>query len=95
MPDRSSIGGADAVFFICIWVLAIGEDGFEKPFNIIPFYVFFGVVLRMACMLRCGMIGPVMPEAIQMDHRVGTADRRPIGHRQRPWGPNRNCSPVR
>ncbi len=58
------------VFFICIWVLAIGEDGFEKPFNIIPFYVFFGVVLRMAYMLRCGMIGPAIPEAVQADRGV-------------------------
>ena len=39
------------VFFICMWVLALGEDGFEKPYNIIPFYFFWGVVLRMAYML--------------------------------------------
>jgi hypothetical protein len=36
------------VFFICMWVLALGEDGFEKPYNIIPFYFFWGIVLRMA-----------------------------------------------
>lgn len=40
------------VFFICMWVLALGEDGFEKPYNIIPFYFFWGVVLRMAYVLK-------------------------------------------
>jgi hypothetical protein len=33
------------VFFICMWVLAIAEDGFEKPYNVIPFYFFWGIVL--------------------------------------------------
>ncbi len=46
------------IFFICIWVLAIGEDGFEKPYNIIPFYFFWGIVLRFALMLQRGEIGP-------------------------------------
>lgn len=46
------------VFFICIWVLAIGEDGFEKPYNIIPFYFFWGIILRFSLLLDRGLIGP-------------------------------------
>jgi O-antigen ligase len=46
------------VFFICVWVLAIGEDGFEKPYNIIPFYFFWGIVLRFSLLLDRGLIGP-------------------------------------
>ncbi len=46
------------VFFICTWVLALGEDGFEKPYNIIPFYFFWGVILRLSLLLDRGLIGP-------------------------------------
>jgi hypothetical protein len=46
------------VFFISTWVLALGEDGFEKPYNIIPFYFFWGVILRMGLLLERGLIGP-------------------------------------
>jgi hypothetical protein len=46
------------VIFICIWVLAIGEDGFEKPYNIIPFYFFWGIILRFSLLLERGLIGP-------------------------------------
>jgi hypothetical protein len=46
------------VFFICMWVLAIGEDAFEKPYNTIPFYFFWGVVLRFSLLLANGLIGP-------------------------------------
>jgi hypothetical protein len=46
------------VFFICTWVLALGEDGFEKPYNIIPFYFFWGVILRLSLLLERGLIGP-------------------------------------
>jgi hypothetical protein len=46
------------VYFICMFVLAIGEDGFEKPYNVIPFYFFWGVVLRFAYLLERGEIGP-------------------------------------
>ena len=35
------------VFFILVWVFSIGEDAFEKPYNTIPYYFFWGVVLRM------------------------------------------------
>ena len=49
------------VFFICTWVLALGEDGFEKPYNIIPFYFFWGVILRMGLLLDRGAIGPAAP----------------------------------
>ena len=41
-------------FFISCWVLALGEDGFEKPYNIIPFYFFWGVVLRFSLLLDRG-----------------------------------------
>jgi hypothetical protein len=47
------------VYFICMWVLALGEDGFEKPYNIIPYYFFWGIVLRFALDLKQGQIGPV------------------------------------
>jgi O-antigen ligase len=46
------------VFFISMWVLAVGEDGFEKPYNIIPFYFFWGIVLRMSLLLQRAEIGP-------------------------------------
>lgn len=46
------------VIFICVWVLAIGEDGFEKPYNIIPFYFFWGIILRFSLLLERGEIGP-------------------------------------
>jgi O-antigen ligase len=39
-------------FFVLIWILAVGEDGFEKPFNAIPFYFFWGVTLRSALRIR-------------------------------------------
>lgn len=45
-------------FFISMWILALGEDGFEKPYNIVPFYFLWGVVLRMGLMLERGTIGP-------------------------------------
>jgi hypothetical protein len=40
------------VYFILIWVLAIGEDAFEKPFNAIPYYFFWGIVLRFYSYLK-------------------------------------------
>jgi O-antigen ligase len=53
------------VFFLSIWVLAIGEDGFEKPYNIIPFYFFWGIVLRMSLLLEGGEIGPEAEDAFR------------------------------
>jgi hypothetical protein len=35
------------VFFILVWVGCIGEDAFEKPYFAIPYYFFWGMVLRM------------------------------------------------
>jgi len=49
------------VYFICIWVLAIGEDSFEKPYNTIPFYFLWGIVLRFSLLLSDGAIGPQAP----------------------------------
>jgi hypothetical protein len=35
------------VFFLLLWVYSLGEDAFEKPFNAIPYYFLWGVVLRL------------------------------------------------
>jgi O-antigen ligase len=45
------------VFCVLIAVIAIGEDGFEKPFNAIPYYLFLGVVLRYGRYLRMRAAG--------------------------------------
>jgi hypothetical protein len=42
------------VFFVLMWVFAIGEDAFEKPFVAIPYYFFWGIVLRFAYQLKVG-----------------------------------------
>lgn len=41
-----------ALFFILLVIAALGEDAFEKPFWAIPYYLFFGVVLRYGIQLR-------------------------------------------
>jgi O-antigen ligase len=40
------------IFNVLLLVTAIGEDGFEKPFYAIPYYLFFGVILRYGRILR-------------------------------------------
>jgi O-antigen ligase len=40
------------IYDVILLVVAIGEDGFEKPFLAIPYYFFFGVVLRYGRYLR-------------------------------------------
>jgi hypothetical protein len=45
-------------FFIAMWVYAMGEDGFEKPYNVIPFYFLWGVVLQFGRLLDARVIGP-------------------------------------
>jgi len=35
-------------YFVMIWVLAIGEDSFEKPYNAVPYYFLFGIVIRIS-----------------------------------------------
>jgi len=40
------------VFGVLLLIVAIGEDGFEKPFWAIPYYLFFGVLLRYGIELR-------------------------------------------
>lgn len=47
------------VYFILVWVFAIGEDAFEKPFNAIPYYFFWGIVLRFYYHLKNNNIGPL------------------------------------
>lgn len=46
------------VYFICIWTICLSQDGLEKPFNIIPYYFLWGVVLRLYHQLANGLIGP-------------------------------------
>jgi hypothetical protein len=40
------------VYSICIWVLAIGQDAFEKPFNAIPFYFQWGLIIGMKSLIK-------------------------------------------
>ncbi len=40
------------VFFLLMWVFGIAEDAFEKPFNAIPYYFFWGIVLHYSLYLR-------------------------------------------
>lgn len=44
-------------YFLLIWCLAIGEDSFEKPFNSVPYYFFWGVVARIAWHVKRGEVG--------------------------------------
>ncbi len=39
-------------YIIFVWLFTIGEDGLEKPFTAIPFYFFWGVILRIAYAFR-------------------------------------------
>jgi hypothetical protein len=34
-------------FFVMVWIGSIGEDAFEKPFNTMPLYMFWGLILRL------------------------------------------------
>ncbi len=43
-------------YFVMIGVVAIGEDGFEKPFFAIPYYFLWGVVLRIYWFSKRDMI---------------------------------------
>lgn len=46
------------VFNVLLLNTAIGEDGFEKPFYAIPYYLFFGVILRYGRILRRAAFDP-------------------------------------
>lgn len=46
------------VYFVLVWIFAIGEDAFEKPYHAIPYYFFWGIALRFARHLNQGHIGP-------------------------------------
>lgn len=39
-------------YILFVWMLTIGEDGLEKPFVAIPFYCFWGIILRVAYSLQ-------------------------------------------
>jgi len=43
------------VYFILTLVFCIGEDGLEKPFNAIPYYFFWGVILHYSLHLKNAM----------------------------------------
>jgi hypothetical protein len=34
-------------FVVLVWGEAVGEDALEKPYNIVPYYCFWGVILRL------------------------------------------------
>lgn len=34
------------VYFVLVWVFSLGEDAFEKPYITIPYYFFWGIILR-------------------------------------------------
>lgn len=40
------------MFFVLIWINAIGEDALEKPFFAIPYYLFWGIVLSIFSHLK-------------------------------------------
>ncbi len=44
-------------YFIFIGCLALAEDGFEKPYNAVPYYFFWGIVVRLAWFAKLGKIG--------------------------------------
>jgi O-Antigen ligase len=46
------------IFNILLLNTAIGEDGFEKPFYAIPYYLFFGILLRYGRILRRAAYDP-------------------------------------
>ena len=39
-------------FAVLVLIAALGEDALEKPYNAIPFYIFWGIALRICYMLR-------------------------------------------
>lgn len=41
-----------AIYILSVWVFSIGEDAFEKPFGAIPYYFFWGVMLRTLHLVR-------------------------------------------
>ncbi|MEW5704131.1 MAG: O-antigen ligase family protein [Pseudomonadota bacterium] len=47
------------VFFLLIWIFAIGEDALEKPFNTIPYYFFWGVIVHYSLNLRAKLKAPL------------------------------------
>jgi hypothetical protein len=46
------------IYNVLLLITAIGEDGFEKPFYAIPYYLFFGVILRYGRILRRAAVQP-------------------------------------
>lgn len=53
-------------FFILLWVAAFPEDGFEKPFFAIPYYLMWGVVLRTLLFFKdwAATPQPIAPEDV-------------------------------
>ena len=44
------------VFFLLMWVYSFGEDAFEKPFNAIPYYFLWGIILRVYFELQAARV---------------------------------------
>lgn len=40
------------IYSICLWVLAIGEDSFEKPYNTIIYYFLWGMVIGLSILVK-------------------------------------------
>ena len=46
------------IFNALLLITAVGEDGFEKPYYAIPYYLFFGIILRYRRILRRAAFEP-------------------------------------
>lgn len=64
------------IYFMLIWVYGIGEDAFEKPFNAIPYYFFWGIVLHYSLHLRAKLKAPLMARRPLRDLFRGNAHAR-------------------
>ncbi|MGH1418877.1 MAG: O-antigen ligase family protein [Hyphomicrobiaceae bacterium] len=67
-----------AAFFISVWVYSIGEDAFEKPFSAVPYYFFWGVILRAAYVAR---LAQAQEPRTTIHHQD---DRAPLGQQLAP-----------
>lgn len=56
-----------AAFFVSVWIYSIGEDAFEKPFSAVPYYFFWGVILRASYVARLAQRQEYADRASQQD----------------------------
>ncbi|WP_158046796.1 O-antigen ligase family protein [Skermanella pratensis] len=59
-------------FFLMVWILALGEDGLEKPFIIIPYYFLWGIVLRFAYSLEIAGLLSATPAVSRIGNAAGS-----------------------